>query len=390
MEKRIYEREKLYKEVWEEPMTSLAKKYGVSDVALRKHCLKMDIPLPKAGHWVKVKAGHKVEIPSLPKSEVPDKVIVTAQSDNYHGRKIEDLLLFLPEEQRQYVIQYCFSLSIPDKLTNPHGLIKDTKQYYRPKKETTKPPMDRVINMNVSDEHKERVYRFYNTLIKALEHLGYTVEIKVPKYHGYYRRNELFICLNEDSVPVFIKEKQKRIEYTPTKEELSSRNSFRPSSDYVKTGKLHFGIDSYHAKRKNWHDTETKKNEEQIGEIIMWVMEAIQVEKTIREKREAEKDRRLEEESIRQQLAKRKEEELKQLELLNQYVIDWDKADKIRKFADVVELKLIGIDKEEEREKLINWLKWARDKADWIDPLMEKEDDLLGENISLIEKIMKK
>jgi len=42
METRIYEREKLYKEVWEEPITSLAKRYGVSDVALRKQRKKVD------------------------------------------------------------------------------------------------------------------------------------------------------------------------------------------------------------------------------------------------------------------------------------------------------------------------------------------------------------
>ena len=35
----------------------------------------------------------------------------------------------------------------------------------------------------------------------------------------------------------------------------------------------------------------------------------------------------------------------------------------------------------------IHWLKWARDKADWIDPLTEKEDELLGRSITIFEKI---
>lgn len=30
------------------------------------------------------------------------------------------------------------------------------------------------------------------------------------------------------------------------------------------------------------------------------------------------------------------------------------------------------------RQKLKKWLKWDRDKADWLDPLTEKENELLG------------
>ncbi|WP_047980944.1 hypothetical protein [Ornithinibacillus contaminans] len=384
MKTRIYEREKLYKEVWEEPMTSLSKRYNISDVALRKQCKKMGIPLPKAGHWAKVKAGHKIKIPPLPKMDVPSKVVVKAPSGDLFGRKMDAVLLFLPEDERKRVKEYCFSLKVPSKLVKPHVLITDTKQYYRSRKELTRPPMNRVINMKVSEEQKERTYRFYSTLFKGLEHMGYTIEVKEPKYPGYYKRNELFISLNEDSVPIFIKEKQRRIEHNPTEQE---KDSYRSSYDYIMTGKLHFGIDAYHAKRKNWNDTETKKIEDQIGEIIIWVMETIHVEKVIREKREAEKVRRLEEERVRQQIAERKEAELKRLELLNQHAIDWDKADQIRRFANAVEMKLKVIDKVEEKNNVIHWIKWARDKADWIDPLINKDDDVLGKGSWYVDLI---
>lgn len=388
MKTRIYEREKLYTEVWKEPMTSLSKRYGVSDVALRKQCKNMGIPLPKAGHWMKVKAGYKVDIPALPESDGPNIIEVRVPPNDSLGGKMEDVLLFLQEDKRKKVKEYCLSLTVPNKLYKPHELIKDTKQYYRSRKESTRPLMNRVINMKVSDEQMERTYRFYNLLFKALNHLGYIIEIRESKYRQYRNRHELFVCLNEDNVPILIKEKQKRLEHKPTKEELEY--SFRSSYDYVYTGKLHFGIDSYHAKRKNWNDTETKKIEDQIGEIIIWIMEAIYVEKTKREKHEAEKARWLEEERIRQQIAERKEEELKQLELLSQHAIDWDKADRIRKFAEEVELKIARINKTEEKEKLLNWLKWAREKADWIDPLVEKEDELLGKSVSLFEQILQK
>lgn len=43
MKTRTFEREKLYNEVWAEPMTTVTKRYEISDVALRKHCKKLGI-----------------------------------------------------------------------------------------------------------------------------------------------------------------------------------------------------------------------------------------------------------------------------------------------------------------------------------------------------------
>jgi integrase len=39
--------------VWAKPLIHAAKDIGVSDVALKKHCVKLGIELPKHGHWAK-------------------------------------------------------------------------------------------------------------------------------------------------------------------------------------------------------------------------------------------------------------------------------------------------------------------------------------------------
>ena len=41
------EREKLYNEVWTEPVTTVAQRYDISDNGLRKHCKRLGIPLPQ-------------------------------------------------------------------------------------------------------------------------------------------------------------------------------------------------------------------------------------------------------------------------------------------------------------------------------------------------------
>ena len=62
-----YSREKLYEEVWSQPVQKLAKQYGVSDVALSKVCKKLAVPVPGRGYWAKKIAGRATaKRPPLP------------------------------------------------------------------------------------------------------------------------------------------------------------------------------------------------------------------------------------------------------------------------------------------------------------------------------------
>jgi hypothetical protein len=55
-----YDRQRLYGEVWSEPTQQVAKRYGVSDVAIAKACALLAIPKPPRGYWAKKAAGHKL------------------------------------------------------------------------------------------------------------------------------------------------------------------------------------------------------------------------------------------------------------------------------------------------------------------------------------------
>ena len=52
------DRETLYKEVWEEPTSSLAKRYSISNVGLAKVCRKLQDPVPPRGYWARIRNGH--------------------------------------------------------------------------------------------------------------------------------------------------------------------------------------------------------------------------------------------------------------------------------------------------------------------------------------------
>jgi hypothetical protein len=86
-----FERCALYDQVWSEPLTTLAKKYGLSDNGLRKICKTMNIPLPSAGHWARIAAGQ--QIPRTPLPANADVTSYTSQAPTEataHFRNAED------------------------------------------------------------------------------------------------------------------------------------------------------------------------------------------------------------------------------------------------------------------------------------------------------------
>lgn len=62
-----YNRERLYEDVWSEPVVAVAKKYGLSDVGLAKICKRLNIRRPGLSYWAKKAAGKCVGTrPPLP------------------------------------------------------------------------------------------------------------------------------------------------------------------------------------------------------------------------------------------------------------------------------------------------------------------------------------
>jgi hypothetical protein len=67
--RRTIGREELYALVWQMPLSRLAKRFGLSDVGLRKICVKHDIPTPPLGYWSKLAHGKPVYRPPLPSKD---------------------------------------------------------------------------------------------------------------------------------------------------------------------------------------------------------------------------------------------------------------------------------------------------------------------------------
>ena len=67
-------REKLFDEIWAEPIIKVSKRYEVSDSYLVRILKSLNIPRPPRGYWAMLTAGIHPEKPSLPAAKLGDAI----------------------------------------------------------------------------------------------------------------------------------------------------------------------------------------------------------------------------------------------------------------------------------------------------------------------------
>jgi hypothetical protein len=78
-------RKELYDKVWAQPVHTLAKEYGISDVGLKKICKRRDIPTPGLGYWAKVAHGKRVRRVPLPPAKPEQSDIIEIHGAPEYG-----------------------------------------------------------------------------------------------------------------------------------------------------------------------------------------------------------------------------------------------------------------------------------------------------------------
>ena len=130
--------------------------------------------------------------------------------------------------------------------------------------------------------------------------------------------------------------------------------------------------------RYEWTDVKTIKLEDRLAAIVAY-LEISAKRKTKQrienEIRWAENERRR---KIEEELKQRREKELNQFKAVISNSSRWQKSMDLRNYILAVEKN--AKERNQFTNELKNWLQWIKDKADWYDPLVEKEDELF-ENV---------
>jgi hypothetical protein len=259
------------------------------------------------------------------------------------------------------------NLKVPEKLSKPDPIVSSLINAYKTYK-VKRAPGNWVnrgpgsnFSMVVTQKNLKRATLFLDTFIKAIKVRGHRFEIDL---------SNTFIVIGNEKLEIRLWEKS-RIENSQVKSGYNRR-------EFIPTGLLsvqYFDI----WMRKEWSDTEYTKIEEKLSKIIGSLEYIAYEEAKDRKERELlwELDRL---EAERKEKAKlRKQDELKLFEKLLLDSDKWHKALKLRNYISYVETNSIELSSQ--FGTVSEWIIWAKSKADWLDPLVKKKDEILDGEI---------
>ena len=389
-----FEREKLYDEIWDISLTGVSKKYGLNYAKLVQVCKENNIPYPSSAYWTKKNMGldYTKEIIELPEAEAEEKEIevLLKNTELLIDKKVSDkdkfikefnFLNFLEEDEKKNVAEVIYDLSV-DKYRKNHKVIieyKDkTKEERRKEREANYfNPYYNINNYvekgyfaNISQTQKDRCMKILSAIYFAIEELGGQVN------------NNFLLYVRDENITIEIEELQDTVIHELTKEEAKKILEYEESQkrhtygykpnirkyDYVYNGKLKITCGD----RKYIRETDKIKLEDKLGDIIIKLYEQSEEIKNERLEREKIARKRREEEESKEKIRNAKNSEVQKIKELINCAEDYKIACEVRNYIDAVSKKEILTDEIKE------WIKWANKKANWFDPTIDEEDELLG------------
>lgn len=360
----IISRKELYDLVWSEPMIVLSKRFGLSDNGLRKQCKSMNIPTPSSGYWAKLRFGKKTEIIPLPE-EYNGKKQSTDLREANPSEKEEINLTPKVDRYKERELVICSgdtsAFIVPGVLYAKDPVIIDTKEKFRQeseniylKKSPYKNKIGPTLDINVSEKTIDRALSIFATIIHALRFRGHTVKIT---------DNKTYAVINDEEIQINLTERKK-----------ADPNSENPRSFYsrIYSGELHFNIFYDYRGSNTYKDTSNSKLEQKIITIIADL--EIRSEKMKEYRIEAEQRRiiREKEELERKKFEENRKAELNEFKSLFTMAERLHKTNILRQYISTYEefIQKGG----EMNEEIASQIQWAKDKADWLDPFISKED----------------
>lgn len=361
MESVTFNRRELYDLIWSESILSLSKKYAISDVGLRKACMRMNIPFPPSGYWSKIQHGQHPPVASFPEQRGAQNELTLHLRDADHPATIDGLTPQAAMQQR-IETEYAKELVVYKELTDPDPLIISAQKALLKKNKFYKPgdllrTEGNELNIRVTEDHVNRALCLMDAVVKVLRKRG---------YEFVFRHNSSYIAIEDEQIEITLKETTTVVENT---------ENYMPRS-YNPNGKFELKFDDI-VRITTGRDGKTPI-EDQLSkifarlELMLEEMLILTKEWKIRQAQNAEKER------LRKAYAERKKLEFESFKKVFQDAADWRDASNLRRYINAVENN--AKDAGDLNEETQAWITWARNKADWYDPLTETEDHWLDEN----------
>ena len=351
-------RKELYDIVWSTTLSKLTQQYAYSNDGIKKICKQYEVPMPDGSYWSKLKFNKKFKKEKLnPVFNSVDKIILAIREE---GNPINIDNTPLTIRTKEIESDPKAPLIVPEKLTKPDILIQNTKSYHQSRKNKDFVRNNKLdtVHIYVEEANYNRALNIMDSFIKLLRYRGHSFRRDINNYGPKIVAYDVEFSWN-------IREKTKRI--------LSDK--IYETATYIPTGILILQIgESFRA--KEWVDGATKL-ENRLSKVVAKIeLDAIK-ELEWREECRIHRIQEAEKEKLRKEFQAKRDKELLNTKDLFKLAEYHNKANIIRDYISRIENQ--EPDNNQESTELIEWIKWAKDKADWLDPLVNKSDELLNE-----------
>lgn len=367
-------RRELYDLVWSEPMRTIAARYGLSDVGLRKICVRHRIPVPKQGHWQRVAAGKSVDRIALPATNDESEIVITITQTG--ARQPSDTSLLKPAIEAEAGFR---PIVVSARLAAPHPVSRIVVEKLKGPLDTygavhcsaPEAPMVRVAPASTS-----RAARIIDGLLKAFEKRGFGLQ---PGKANNRYDGTMGVIVDGFVFPISLSERMQQRPYELTKEDQDRKRRgqyvYTPTYSYSPTGELTLKLDAMYGTdaRSTWTDTQRKPLEERLDEVMLELRKAA-IQRRMKQDQQRQQEDRLRLELERRAALRREvEAERARIDALEADAAAWKRAELIREFANVRAASCLSSSSEEQAEGL----QWANDQADRIDPLKPSPPSIL-------------
>lgn len=355
-------REEPYRAVWAEPMTKLCTRYGISDVGLRKVCVKLGVPVPPAGHWSRVRACKQTPRPPLPATHDSDQHVLARWFDPEVGTQ---RVSPATEEDGHRARLSGLVVSVPTDRARWHRSVLRTEPALATAKTCDErgrllPPGVGAHEVRVSSEMRSRALELCEVLLCAFDAAGLKVEeptcsTERPRafadpYWVVWRIVEVAAAANPAQVGP-----------PPGARRTSSRTAQRPQL------RVDFMRENESAVALSVRDTAGSPLERRAGQVVVELLLANSVARAKAD--DAEERRRAAQDALRARVFsyELRRHELGELESTEELADRHRRAAALRTYAAAVE----RTSSERRRltdEERVQRVAWIRRAADWLDP----------------------
>jgi hypothetical protein len=379
-------RQQLYQLVWNQPISRLARSYGLSDVGMAKICKKHSIPRPPRGFWAKKQFGQSPPQTPLPNPQKNAEIDMREpREDGRPDAADEQLELRVAEEAR-----LDRRIQVADNLHGSHELVRSASHELRAAATDDfgiiACPETCALKVSVSKTNLRRALLIMDALLKALVERGFVVATGPT------------VTISDVEIRFSISESLKTERDEPDEPDLEGRYHFghsRFNSKRVPSGRLSIGIINTigywgsNGIRRTWSDSDKQRLEGRLNRFVAGLITFAarlkqhnaevkwqqQAEREREERRQAEAERRAE---VRTQI----KAERARVDALLQQAKNWRQSELLRQFIEASKAHYLAMHGAiEPQSKFEQWLEWAVQQADRLDPLVPSPPSILDEKV---------